>query len=127
FLLPSVVASPKKDLLEEAVKQWFLPAVQYGLRDSDNKFTDPRLYTFANLAYSKNTALGCHYVKCPDRVVITCMYNNVVPNNAVIYEKGTACTSNQECTTYPQSSCENKLCVLSTLNPPNQPNPQNRA
>ncbi|RCN41941.1 SCP-like protein, partial [Ancylostoma caninum] len=125
FSLPSVIASPKNDLLEEAVKQWSMPAVYYGLRDPDNKFTDPRLYEFANLAYSKNTALGCHYAKCGNRVVITCMYNNIVPNNAVIYEKGTACTNNQECTTYPQSRCENRLCVLPTLNPPNQPNPQN--
>ncbi|EPB77687.1 SCP-like protein [Ancylostoma ceylanicum] len=125
FFMPSVIASPKNDLLQEAVKNWYQSVVYYGQHNQDNKFTDPRLHTFANLAYSKNTAFGCHYTRCPDKAVVTCMYNNIVPNNAVIYEKGAACTNNQDCTTYPQSTCSNGLCVIPTLNPPNQPNPQN--
>ncbi|KIH59851.1 SCP-like protein [Ancylostoma duodenale] len=54
YVVPSVIASPKNDLLEAAVKQWYLPAVYYGLRDPNNKFTDPRLYNFVN--YSKKSA-----------------------------------------------------------------------
>ncbi|EYC32516.1 hypothetical protein Y032_0003g1624 [Ancylostoma ceylanicum] len=116
YTTPSVLALPKNDLLQDAVKQWYLPVIYYGLRDPDNKFTDQRLYTFANLAYAKNTAFGCHYAKCqgPDRIVITCMYSNIVPDNAVIYEKGTACANDQDCTTYPQSTCDQSLCIIPT-------------
>nr|AAO63577.1 secreted protein 5 precursor [Ancylostoma caninum] len=125
YVTPSIIARPKNDLLEDAVKQWYLPVIYYGQRDAANKFTDPRLYTFANLAYDKNTALGCHYAKCqgPDRIVISCMYNNVVPDNAVIYEPGTACVKDADCTTYPQSTCKDSLCIIPTPHPPNPPNP----
>ncbi|EYC32517.1 hypothetical protein Y032_0003g1625 [Ancylostoma ceylanicum] len=120
YVEPSVMALPKDDLLKDAVKQWYLPVLYYGLRNKDNKFTDPRLYTFANLAYSKNTLFGCHYAKCqnPGRIVVTCMYDKIVPNNEVIYEPGTACVNDQDCTTYPQSTCKESLCTIPKPNPP---------
>ncbi|KIH51224.1 hypothetical protein ANCDUO_18693 [Ancylostoma duodenale] len=116
------MAVPKNDLLKDAVKQWYLSVVYYGQRNKDNKFTDPRLYPFANLAYSKNTLFGCHYARCqnPGRIVITCMYNNIVPNNEVIFEPGTACVNDQDCTTHPQSTCKESLCVVPKQNPPNR-------
>ncbi|KIH51257.1 SCP-like protein [Ancylostoma duodenale] len=49
------------------------------------------------------------------------MYNNIVPDNAVIYEPGTACVNDKDCTTYPQSTCKDSLCVIPTPFPPNPP------
>ncbi|EYC28923.1 hypothetical protein Y032_0007g3501 [Ancylostoma ceylanicum] len=78
YVTPLTVALPKAAQLQDAVQQWYAPVRQYGLSSVDNRFTDSRLQSFANLAHYQTTAFGCHYAKCnpPDRVVIGCMYNH---------------------------------------------------
>ncbi|EPB70748.1 SCP-like protein [Ancylostoma ceylanicum] len=106
----------KKLLITNAVKQWYLPVVHYGLREPNNVYADPRLFTFANLAYDKQVAVGCAYKECPNpstRGIATCFYNFVVPPNAQLWEHGKACAFDTDCTYsgYPGSTCNNGLCV----------------
>ncbi|RCN52264.1 SCP-like protein, partial [Ancylostoma caninum] len=118
YTTPVMVAIAKNEQLQDAVQQWYQPVIQHGLKDPGNKFTDPRLQSFANLAHHKTTKVGCHYAKCskPDRVVIGCMYNNPIQPNEVIYPKGTPCTKNDDCTVYNPSTC-NTNTHLSTTAP----------
>ncbi|ETN84443.1 SCP-like protein [Necator americanus] len=77
---------------------------------------------YSLLAYDRNVALGCQYKKCTDKVVITCMYSNIVPDNAVLYERGTPCTKDTDCTLYSPAVCNNGLCKAKAVIP--NPNPQ---
>ncbi|EPB70845.1 SCP-like protein [Ancylostoma ceylanicum] len=122
----SIVALPLDDLLQDSVQQWYSPLARYGLTDANYKYTDPRLESFANMVFYKNTALGCHYAECqnPRRKVITCMYNNMITPNDFIYPKGTPCQKDADCTVYNPSTCDltTQLCVT-TVNPNPNPNP----
>ncbi|ETN81664.1 SCP-like protein [Necator americanus] len=113
----AVSAVATDELLKDAVKQWYQPVLYYGLRNDGNKYEDKRLYTFANIAYDRNTAIGCHHKKCGDKVVITCMYSNIVPDNATLYERGTPCTKDDDCTIYTPSTCKSSLCTAKAMIP----------
>ncbi|RCN52265.1 SCP-like protein [Ancylostoma caninum] len=123
YTTPNMVQIPKKDQLQDAVQKWYQPVIQHGLKDPENKFTDPHLQSFANLAHHKTTKVGCHYAKCskPDRVVIGCMYNNPIQSNEVIYPKGTPCTKDDDCTVYNPSTCNTntQLCRTNAKTPNN--------
>ncbi|KAL6732445.1 hypothetical protein Aduo_003205 [Ancylostoma duodenale] len=126
YVTNAIIALPLDTLLEDSVQQWYLPLLRYGLTDTDYKFSDPRLQSFANMVFYKNTALGCHYAECqnPPRKVITCMYNNVIQPTDFIYPKGTPCQKDADCTVYASSTCDltTSLCGT-TINPNPNPNP----
>ncbi|EYC28924.1 hypothetical protein Y032_0007g3501 [Ancylostoma ceylanicum] len=123
YVTPLTVALPKAAQLQDAVQQWYAPVRQYGLSSVDNRFTDSRLQSFANLAHYQTTAFGCHYAKCnpPDRVVIGCMYNHPIQPNGVIYPRGYPCTTDADCTLYNPSTCNLalQLCMTTAQNPVN--------
>ncbi|VDP18760.1 unnamed protein product [Heligmosomoides polygyrus] len=79
-----------------------------------NVFNDMNLSKFANMAYSKTTKVGCSYKWCDtDQFFVVCLYNrlgNQLGN--VLWEEGTHCLKDEECTTYAGSTCNSQgLCV----------------
>ncbi|EYC28904.1 hypothetical protein Y032_0007g3490 [Ancylostoma ceylanicum] len=127
YVSNKICALKLDDLLEDTIDQWYMPVFRYGVNDANNMYSDPRLESFANMVFYKNTAVGCHYAECPGitgaKKVITCMYNNVITPNDVIYPKGFPCRSDADCSYYASSTCDlNKGLCGTTVNP--QPKPQ---
>ncbi|KHJ92248.1 SCP-like protein [Oesophagostomum dentatum] len=94
--------------------KWWNPIRQYGSTAPENKYVNSNLYSFANMVHGKMTGIGCAYKKCTDtnKLTVTCLYNKIgYYTNGIMWENGTACTSDAECTTYPGSTCSNNLCV----------------
>ncbi|EYC37208.1 hypothetical protein Y032_0815g2497 [Ancylostoma ceylanicum] len=116
----SMVALNKNDLIPQVVSSWYRPVMVYGL-NANTKFDDPRLESFANIAYDKNLGVGCYYAACPagapTKAVFACVYNSYVSPNQILYETGKACVDDSECTTYPNSMCLDELCVTPAIVP----------
>uniref|UniRef100_A0A7I4Z3F9 SCP-like protein n=1 Tax=Haemonchus contortus TaxID=6289 RepID=A0A7I4Z3F9_HAECO len=108
-----------EDNVATALSTWWGKVRQYGSTDSENKYVDSNLYTFANMVHSKTTGIGCAYKVCDvTKLTITCLYNKIgYYTNGVMWENGTACTSASDCTTYPGSTCEGRLCVKGLEDP----------
>ncbi|KAK6746313.1 hypothetical protein RB195_012430 [Necator americanus] len=98
---------------KDALYLWGNTARIYGKENSENIY-DARMYPFANMAYGKTLRVGCAYKQCNNEAHISCLYNLVgaYVNNS-IYEKGSACTKNVDCTTYAGSTCGgvNTMCA----------------
>ncbi|KAL6732446.1 hypothetical protein Aduo_003206 [Ancylostoma duodenale] len=127
YISNKICALGLDDLIEDSIEQWYMPVYRCGLTNANNMYTDPRLESFANMAFYKNTAVGCHYAECRGhntaRKVITCMYDNVITPSDFIYQKGFPCRIDTDCSFYGSSTCDRTtgLC-RTTLHP--QPNPQ---
>ncbi|KAF1746958.1 hypothetical protein GCK72_023416 [Caenorhabditis remanei] len=95
-----------------AVSSWWSQVRAGGLTDPDNKYTSSSIFAFSNMANGKATAIGCAYAICGgNKLSVNCIYNKIgYMTNAIIYEKGTACAANSDCTTYADSTCKNGLC-----------------
>ncbi|EGT59294.1 CBN-VAP-1 protein [Caenorhabditis brenneri] len=94
-----------------AINTWWQQVRTAGLTDPDNKYTSSSLFSWANMANGKATAFGCAFAVCGTKLSVNCIYNKIgYITNAIIYEKGTACSSDAECTTYSDSQCKNGLC-----------------
>ncbi|VDP38506.1 unnamed protein product [Heligmosomoides polygyrus] len=79
-----------------------------------NVFKDANLSKFANIAHSKTTKMGCSYNWCEnDKFFVVCLYNRLGNRlGNVLWEEGKHCLKNEECTTYPGSTCNSQgLCV----------------
>uniref|UniRef100_A0A8R1I623 SCP domain-containing protein n=1 Tax=Caenorhabditis japonica TaxID=281687 RepID=A0A8R1I623_CAEJA len=95
----------------QAVNSWWEKVRTVGLTDPDNKYTSSSLFTWANMANGKATAVGCAFAQCGSTFSVNCIYNKIgYITNAVIYKKGDACTSDADCTTYSNSQCKSGLC-----------------
>ncbi|WKX92489.1 hypothetical protein Q1695_010485 [Nippostrongylus brasiliensis] len=123
FTAANSIATTKNDQIQQAVADWFLPAIYYGYA-TYSEYSDERQEFFANLVNYKNLAVGCTYQTCanPDRRLIRCKYNSPTPQkNALLYNRGMACQSNSDCTLVTGSTCVNSLCVTTqTVLPPQQ-------
>ncbi|CAB3400268.1 unnamed protein product [Caenorhabditis bovis] len=100
------------------VNSWWSSVRSQPLTDPENKYTGSP-YTFANMAFGKTTEFACAYsTACGSKLYIGCFYNKIgYMTNAVIYEKGDACTSNADCTTYSGSTCNDGLCYVEPTGP----------
>uniref|UniRef100_A0A1I7U092 SCP domain-containing protein n=1 Tax=Caenorhabditis tropicalis TaxID=1561998 RepID=A0A1I7U092_9PELO len=95
----------------EAVNSWWSQVRTAGLTDPDNKYPGSTLFQFSNMANGKASAFGCAYAICGTKLSINCIYNKIgYITNSIIYDKGDACTSDAECTTYSSSTCKDGLC-----------------
>ncbi|ETN83996.1 hypothetical protein NECAME_17293 [Necator americanus] len=65
--------------IDEALNSWINAGRIYGIQNSENVYSDPQMYTFANMAYAKTLRIGCAYAKCANDMEahISCVYNLV--------------------------------------------------
>ncbi|EYC11678.1 hypothetical protein Y032_0050g2040 [Ancylostoma ceylanicum] len=97
-----------KPLIEKALRSWWEGGSVLG---KDNKYTDESLYYFGNMVHAATTQIGCAYAICGDIMQIFCLYDDIGHiDGMVLYEKGEACKSGEDCITYKDSICYNHLC-----------------
>ncbi|CAJ0591346.1 unnamed protein product [Cylicocyclus nassatus] len=91
---------------------WWSKAKRHGVNDAGNRYTSTSLYSFANMVHSETTKIGCTYNICKNKMVITCLYNEIgYSTNEIMWETGRACKTGADCTTYPNSGCSAGLCT----------------
>ncbi|PIO72569.1 hypothetical protein TELCIR_05492 [Teladorsagia circumcincta] len=122
-----VYEAGKHKVIKDAMYQWTMPGEYYAMKK--RTFTDPRLYTFANMAYHANYEVGCNYEQCVDEnnfvieASVMCIYSTkyqTVPPNAVLYQKGdgTGCEKTPRVCKVKGSKCGGLLCELAPRDPP---------
>ncbi|EYC19248.1 hypothetical protein Y032_0025g1267 [Ancylostoma ceylanicum] len=88
---------------------WMQAVKQQG---AGNVYNNSALSSFANVAFSKITKIGCGYKACGGSLYINCVYSaNGGYTGTVLWENGSACQKNQDCTLYKDSKCEGGLCI----------------
>ncbi|KHJ85973.1 SCP-like protein, partial [Oesophagostomum dentatum] len=101
-------------LVKLTLTSWWKAGERFGV-PSSQEYNNDKLTTFANMAYSKASRVGCSYVTCGNSITLSCLYNaNIHVGNDPIWETGPACTRGDECTTYGSSGCEDGLCTAGT-------------
>ncbi|CAJ0595582.1 unnamed protein product [Cylicocyclus nassatus] len=93
-----------------AKQDWYNQVIIHGL-DKNQTYTDG-LDFFANMVNAKATQVACAYDDDGTNVHYSCIFNVKPVKGQSIYERGTPCSKNSQCTTYPGSSCDTvtKLC-----------------
>ncbi|KHJ88423.1 SCP-like protein, partial [Oesophagostomum dentatum] len=119
------------ELVKSTLDSWWKAGQKYGV--SPSQVYNQQLYSFANMAYSKATRIGCSYVACGSYyMTISCVYNaNILDGKDPIWQTGNSCKRANECTTYRKSGCQDGLCTagsqivvpqpLRTIRPPMKP------
>ncbi|EPB73211.1 SCP-like protein [Ancylostoma ceylanicum] len=95
-------------VLKNSIPDWWNNDVQKTGVDNP-PLNKQGLEAFAKLANGKATKIGCAQKNCNEQLYVSCVVNEPAPaTGAAIYEVGTACTANDQCTTYLDSKCKNK-------------------
>nr|AAO63578.1 secreted protein 6 precursor [Ancylostoma caninum] len=98
-------------VLKKQIEAWWTKSVKDAGVDNppNNK---QGLEDFAKLANGKATKIGCAQKNCNEQLYVACVINEPAPAVGMpIYEVGAGCNSKDDCTTYLQSKCSNKVCV----------------
>ncbi|KAJ1357357.1 hypothetical protein KIN20_015491 [Parelaphostrongylus tenuis] len=103
-----------KKHIKQALDKWW-GKVKNSYVNQDNKY-DPSLFEFSNMAHYKNTELGCAHVICPDhsfsKLQVLCVYKRLgYMGGSIMWRNGKYCRVGSDCTIFPNSRCENGLCV----------------
>ncbi|KHN86533.1 Ancylostoma secreted protein [Toxocara canis] len=120
----------------QAVESWWSELQKYDASVNPNMDFNDGVFSVAGhwsqLAWGATTKVGCGLANCGSGgsafIKVTCNY--VIPGNmqgAVIFQLGNGCSSDSECTTYPESKCNvtSKLCMQKQAQTtPAQPGPQ---
>uniref|UniRef100_A0A7E4URJ1 SCP domain-containing protein n=1 Tax=Panagrellus redivivus TaxID=6233 RepID=A0A7E4URJ1_PANRE len=91
----------------------------YGSFTADNtKLVDNNMYTWAQMAWGKTTSVGCAYATCPHPILgfmhlVICNYYPSGVMDQDIYEVGSACVVDADCTEAGFAGCDADLglCV----------------
>ncbi|RCN52101.1 SCP-like protein [Ancylostoma caninum] len=101
-----------------AVLNWVSPVKFFGKNDPTNGYEE-RFCPFANvsgwraMANADTTKVGCSIKRCGRDFFATCFYDKChTVENPLIFEKGEACRTGDDCTTFPDSDCDNGLCII---------------
>ncbi|EYB91860.1 hypothetical protein Y032_0201g1745 [Ancylostoma ceylanicum] len=95
-----------------AVLNWVSPVKFFGKNDPTNEYEE-RFCPFANMANADTTKVGCSIKRCGRDFFATCFYDKChTVGNPLIFEKGDACRTGDDCTTFPDSDCDNGLCIV---------------
>ncbi|CAJ0591347.1 unnamed protein product [Cylicocyclus nassatus] len=97
--------------IKSTLDMWWGEAKQYGVSDAENKYTSKNIYNFAHMVHSEITKIGCAYNICKNKLVVTCLYNDILYLTYNMWETGRACRTGADCTTYPNSGCSSGLCT----------------
>ncbi|KAJ1360486.1 hypothetical protein KIN20_019475 [Parelaphostrongylus tenuis] len=109
-----------KELIKQALDNWW-GEVKNSYVHQDNKY-DPSLFKFSSMAHYKNTELGCAHVICPEppfsKLQVLCVYKRLgFVDNSTMWRNGKYCRVGSDCTIFPNSTCENGLCVRPKVQP----------
>ncbi|KHJ76991.1 SCP-like protein, partial [Oesophagostomum dentatum] len=61
-------------LVKLTLASWWRAGERYGV-PSSQEYNNEKLTTFANMAYSKASRVGCSYVACGNSITLSCLYN----------------------------------------------------
>ncbi|KHJ85241.1 SCP-like protein [Oesophagostomum dentatum] len=90
--------------INATLDNWWSSGKQYGVTDSENRYTSGYLYSFANMVYSEATKLGCAYKGCGNWLIMMCLYNATgFYYDKPMWETGEACKKAADCTTHANS------------------------
>uniref|UniRef100_A0A7E4WD66 SCP domain-containing protein n=1 Tax=Panagrellus redivivus TaxID=6233 RepID=A0A7E4WD66_PANRE len=84
-------------------------------------FTDSDLSMWAQLAWGKTSSFGCAYAKCPNsqygylHTIICNFYPGGVISNTSIYQPGSPCKVNSDCTSPGYGQCDSNLGLCQVL------------
>ncbi|EYC02834.1 hypothetical protein Y032_0097g2962 [Ancylostoma ceylanicum] len=92
------------------MERWRNEVREYGQTDPKNLYSDDSIEHWANMAYHKNTRIGCSYHRKGQAATFVCVYDKGPQWDEPIYEIGKKCKRNEDCTTYKDSKCD-MLCV----------------
>ncbi|RCN50651.1 SCP-like protein [Ancylostoma caninum] len=112
-------------ILKKQIGEWWTKAVKDAGVDNP-PVNKAGLEDFAKLANGKATRIGCAQKNCNEQLYVSCVVNEPAPAvNMAIYETGAGCSTNNECTTFLESKCKNKVCIAghpgdNTICPQNQ-------
>ncbi|VDO73110.1 unnamed protein product [Haemonchus placei] len=99
--------------VKSSLDNWWGEVKKVGVSDAENRYTTGALYNFANMVFSETSKIGCAYKICGGTtLVFTCLYNGIGHiSNEPMWETGTACSTGSDCTTFPNSVCDDGLCT----------------
>ncbi|XGW15811.1 hypothetical protein V3C99_001338 [Haemonchus contortus] len=102
--------------VKSSLDKWWGEFRKVGVSDAENKYTTGALYNFANMVFSETSKIGCAYKICGGTtLVFTCLYNGIgYVSGEPMWETGTACSTGSDCTTFPNSGCDDGLCTKGT-------------
>ncbi|RCN32215.1 SCP-like protein [Ancylostoma caninum] len=92
--------------IDDSMRSWWLEYKRNGNVDFKNRYSSAQnYYGWANMAKGKTTRIGCSYWTCDQqRAIFTCVYNAKAHcEKRKIYEPGPPCSSDDDCSTYPNS------------------------
>ncbi|ETN82914.1 SCP-like protein [Necator americanus] len=102
---------PDELLITLGMYQWE-NAVKFFGKSEPTNVNDGTLCTFANMVHANTTSVGCAYKSCNSNFLITCLYDKCGTKEPLLWEIGTACKEDKDCTTYEDSKCVDSLCVV---------------
>ncbi|RCN29477.1 hypothetical protein ANCCAN_24766 [Ancylostoma caninum] len=94
----------------KSLRRWNYEVREFGQTSPENLYSDDSLEHFANMAHGKNTKVGCSYYRKGRAVTFVCVYDIAPEWDQPIYELGSKCAKDDDCTTYEGSKCD-MLCV----------------
>ncbi|XGW14882.1 hypothetical protein V3C99_000844 [Haemonchus contortus] len=104
--------------IEDSMRTWWLQYKRNGNVDPKNRYSSKQLYYgWANMAKGKTTRIGCSYHRCNEnmKAIFSCIYSDRAHvENQPIYEQGSPCRTNDDCSTYPRSECISTLGLCKT-------------
>lgn len=130
LFMTTAVNANQASAINQAATLWWKELTDFGgISSSDTTLTMSAFNTgighWSQMAWAKTTTVGCGIKSCPSQgmTIVVCQYK-VAGNfiNQPVYEIGTPCRVDQDCTTYANSKCDTttRLCFLgnsSTINP----------
>uniref|UniRef100_A0A915DEF6 SCP domain-containing protein n=1 Tax=Ditylenchus dipsaci TaxID=166011 RepID=A0A915DEF6_9BILA len=114
--------------LSDASNWWWAELAQYGM-NRELIFTqaefDKTVGHWSQMAWGRTTQLGCGVTWCPNgappltwrtTTIVVCHYREYGNYfNQKVYEAGSPCTKNTDCTTFPNSVCNVNMGLCSTV------------
>uniref|UniRef100_A0AC35GLN0 ShKT domain-containing protein n=1 Tax=Panagrolaimus sp. PS1159 TaxID=55785 RepID=A0AC35GLN0_9BILA len=122
LFMTSAVNANQQSAMTQAATLWWKELADFGgISSSDTTLTMSAFNTgighWSQMAWAKTTTIGCGVKSCPSQgmTIVVCQYK-VAGNfiNQPVYEIGTPCQVDRDCTTYANSKCDTttRLCFL---------------
>uniref|UniRef100_A0A0K0DRB4 SCP domain-containing protein n=1 Tax=Angiostrongylus cantonensis TaxID=6313 RepID=A0A0K0DRB4_ANGCA len=110
--------------IKKALEKWWGQAKNAYIY-KDNKY-QTTVHEFSNMAHYKNTELGCAHAICNDsfssKMQVLCVYRRLGSmGDSIMWRDGRYCRTDSSCTIFPNSKCEDGLCIKPKQQPVSPP------